>query len=94
MKQERSKYEKSLENYKELVRGYSHIVHELEERVVGVREMKCINRELEKYSVLLERQKEGLGIQFVDVHEGINLVHAMFQRLKRFAGNFMNTDLR
>ena len=94
MKQERSKYEKSLENYKELVRGYSHIVHELEERVVGVREMKCINRELEKYSVLLERQKEGLGIQFVEVHEGINLVHAMFQRLKRFAGNFMNTDVR
>ena len=94
LKSERSKYEKSLENYKELVRGYSHIVHELEERVVGVREMKCINRELEKYSVLLEQQKDGMGIQFVGIHEGLNLIHAMFQRLKRFAGNFVNTDLR
>ena len=90
LKQERSKHEKSLENYKELVRGYSHIVHELEERVVGVREMKCINRELEKYSVLLEQQKEGVAIQLL----GVNIIHAMFQRLKRFAGNFMNTDLR
>jgi hypothetical protein len=94
LKSERSKYEKSLENYKELVRGYSHIVNELEERVVGVREMKCINRELDKYSVLLEQQKQGTGIQFVGIREGLNLIHAMFQRLKRFAGNFVNTDVR
>ena len=94
LKQERSKNEKSLGNYKELVRGYSHIVHELEERVVGAREMKCINRELEKYSVLLEQQIEGRGIQLVGINEGIHLIHAMYQRLKSFAGNFINTDLR
>ena len=86
VKQERSEIEKSLENYKEMVHGYTVIVQELEENVVGVREMKCINRELEKYSVLLEKQTEGLGTQLVRVHEGMNLIHAMCQRLKSFAG--------
>lgn len=94
LKQERSKHEKSLANYKELVRGYTHVVRELEERVVGAREMKCINRELEKYSVLLEQQIEGRGVQLVGINEGIHLIHAMYQRLKSFAGNFINTDLR
>lgn len=94
LKQDLSKHTKSLENYKELVRGYSHIVHELEERIVGVREMKCINRELEKYSVLLEKQKERIGIRQVEVCEGFSLIHVMFQRLKRFTGNSMNTELR
>ena len=94
LKQERSKHEKSLANYKELVRGYTHVVRELEERVVGAREMKCINRELEKYSVLLEQQIEGRGVQLVGINEGMHLIHAMYQRLKSLAGNFINTDLR
>lgn len=94
LKSERAKQGKSLEHYKELVRGYSRVANRehVVERDVGAREMRLINRELERYGTLLERQEEGLGTKLVGVNEGINLIHAMYQQLKRFAGKLMRND--
>ena len=79
LKSERRRHERSLENYKELLRGYSRVA-------CRASEMRGINRELSSFVIFMERQKDILTKKATGVYEDINLLQTLYRKLKRFTG--------